>query len=48
VVIDRDAKQLERLVVAAALQHLCHEALDAPASTRSRRVEEDQPQTDSG
>jgi hypothetical protein len=48
VVIDRDTKQLERLVVAAALQNLCHETLDPPASTRSRPIEEDQAQTDGG
>src|SRR5436305_13179027 len=40
--IDRDADEVERLVVAPPLQHLGDEALDAAAAPGQRRVEEDE------
>ena len=38
-----DHVELERLVVAPALEHLREEALDAPALAGQRRVKEDEP-----
>src|SRR5579862_1523429 len=43
--VDRHPHELERVVVAAALQHLRDEALDAPATPGLRGEEEDEPRS---
>src|SRR5689334_21026695 len=46
--VDRHLHHVERVVIAAALEHLRQEPLRAPAASGHRRVEEDQTRTPGG